>query len=94
MESATNPTYQADEEKARAILSETPLPPELDRVSIKVKNDSDGTLALYLSFEVKAEAKLERETIERLSRYITSIQLRLVGAGMSLFPYASLDQAA
>lgn len=83
-----------DQARAKAILDETPLPPELSTVTIELKDDYSGDPAMYLSFHVKDEVKLEDEHIARLSRYMMDVADRLLRSGVSRFPYVSLDQAA
>jgi hypothetical protein len=94
MEAALTSLQQADAKQAREVLDRMALPPELDRIETEIKNDADGQLALYLSFQVKDGATLDRESIPRLSRFMISVLDALLRSGISLFPYASLDQAA
>jgi hypothetical protein len=94
MESTADLLQQTDEMKARAILNEIQLPPELAAISLERKNDSSGDPAIYISFQVKDEAVLDRETTMRLSRFMSSVAVEILKSGISLFPYVSLDQAA
>ncbi len=86
---------QADKDLADRILSQqAPLPPEIDSVSMEFRNDSSGDPAIFLSFRIREDSRLDKEAIARLSQYLTSVSLELLQKGISRFPYVSLDEAA
>lgn len=94
MEISDLSSEQEDQIRTEAILKATPLPPEIESMSIELKNDHTGVPSMYLSFEVRGDVDLGAEKIDQLSRYMTGIVDKLLRSGISRFPYASLDQAA
>ena len=94
MEAMTPFSQQEDQTRATEILNETPLPPEIFDVAMDFRNDSSGQPSLYLSFQVKPDVTLDRESIARISRFMSGVLDRLLRSGISRFPYASLDEAA
>ncbi len=94
MTSEQLPSTKDDEVGAKEILDQQPLPPEIAAVTIEMKEDYSGVPALYLSFQVQRQLKLEDDQILRLSRYMLAVQDRMLRSGISRFPYASLGRSA
>jgi hypothetical protein len=94
MESISLISQEEDQSRTTQILNESPLPPEIFDVAMDFKNDSSGEPSIYLSFQVKPGVVLDKESIARISRYMSGVLDRLLRSGISRFPYASLDEAA
>lgn len=94
MDAITITSLQEDQTRAKEILSKFPLPPEVCDVVMEFKDDSSGQPSLYLSFQVKPGAVLDKPSIARISRYMSGILDQLLRSGISRFPNASLDEAA
>lgn len=87
-------TVEIDQERVKEILARFQLPDEIERIDTKFDHDHTGDPAVFLTFHVKDDAKIDREDIRRLSSFLAEITSALVNAGVGGFAYTRLEQAA
>jgi len=92
--SVDQPLTSDEKEKVRQILASLTLPPEIERVEVQFADDSTGAPSMYLSFLVEPEAKLTKESLPRLSKFMSTVAYEFLQSGFPRFPYVSLDEAA
>lgn len=83
-----------DLDKAREIVSQIQLPPEVTRIELKTGPDHYGTPSLWVSLFVTPGLEADRNTVKRLTDFGREVQARVIDGGVSLFPYTSLKEAA
>ncbi len=83
-----------DQEKVQTVLARLTLPPELDRVETSYGADYTGDPAVFLTFFLKPDVRVEREEIRPLSRFISGVARELLNAEVGGFPYTRLEEAA
>jgi methyl coenzyme M reductase subunit C-like uncharacterized protein (methanogenesis marker protein 7) len=87
-------SVEIDQERVKEILARFKLPDEIERIETRFGRDHTGDPAVFLTFHVKDEAKIEREDIRRLSSFLSEITSALVNGGVGGFAYTRLEQAA
>jgi hypothetical protein len=87
-------TVEINQERVKEILARFQLPDEIEGIDTRFGRDHTGDPAVFLTFRVKDEAKIEREDIRRLSSFLAEITSALVNGGVGGFAYTRLDQAA
>jgi hypothetical protein len=85
---------QIDREKVATILARFALPPEIESLETRFGNDHTGDSAVYLTFNVRDDAKLEQADIKRLSAFLAEVASALINGNIGGFAYTRLDQAA
>jgi hypothetical protein len=85
---------ELEEEKARQLVAEVSLPPEIVKVDIRSGNDWSGDPALWVTLWVRDDLEFSQQIADRLNNAAKEVRFKLIGAQFSRFPYITLDQAA
>ncbi|HZL27710.1 MAG TPA: hypothetical protein VFC39_14385 [Acidobacteriaceae bacterium] len=87
----TEVTLEIDQDKVKEILARFALPDEIERVETTFKEDHTGDPSVYLTFHVREGAKIGREDITRLSKFLSTIASAMLNEGIGGFPYTRLE---
>ena len=80
--------------KAREIVSELALAPEVLSIGVSSGPDSTGEPSLWVSLNVSRDLQADKEQVKRLTSFARAVQGKLIDGGITLFPYTRLEQAA
>jgi hypothetical protein len=87
-------TVEINRERVEEILSRFTLPDEIERIDTTYGSDHTGDSAVFLTFHVKDEAKIDRNDVQRLSAFLSEVTSALLNGGIAGFAYTRLEQAA
>jgi hypothetical protein len=79
---------------AKRAVAQLLLPPEVESLTVSVGADAAGEPSLWLQLHVKKEVQPNAEEVQRLTKFARDAQSAVFDAGITLFPYTSLEQAA
>ena len=81
-------------EKARTIIAEVSLPVEVAKIDLDTGTDFAGEPALWVFVHIQQDVRLDRQQVKKLTQFTRELQAKIIDAGLTLFPYTSLEQAA
>ncbi len=81
---AADQNSQAELEKARFILTQLQLPPEVTNIELRTGPDLYGNTSLWVDLHVRSDVQLDRETVRRLTNFGDDVQSRVIDGGVSL----------
>jgi hypothetical protein len=94
MDTVGNNELERQLSEAKRTVAQVQLPPEVESLTISIGSDAAGEPSLWLQLHVKKEVQANREEVKRLTQFARDVQSTLINAGITLFPYTSLEQAA
>jgi len=90
----TDEQDQLEKEKARQIVAEVPLIPEVQSIDVELYTDNTGDPALQLIFRIKPEVEVDGTFIKRFNTFAATVQTRILHSDIPRFPYARIRQVA
>ena len=93
-EKVTFDLNHVDVERARKLLNEVALPPEIDSFDFQIDEDWTGDPALRINYVINADRILSADDIKRLTRFLAEVSTLILQANIGAFPYPRLQQAA
>lgn len=87
-------TEDQDEARAKAVVKAVHLPPEIGRVTYRTGSDSTGDPALWVVLWINKDVHFDPPIADLLHKAAEEVQWKMMEAGLSRFPYITLDQAA